>query len=373
MTRRTVRAALLIGIIAAGAGATDTAGATSGAGGMADRVPAAVGGPIHGTAHFAAAVDQGQRQVYVSTGPSDSEIDVYGYDGRLRQTVEHLPGASGLVLSEDGSTLYVALAAADTIVALDTATLTEKARHPTGSHTCPTHLVRTGTDVWFGYGCDAWTGAIGRLDDTRQPAKVTLDQQVPPEDLATDPQRFERAPLLATSRPTAGAATSATLVASQPHISPVNIRVYEMKDGALVPGVREDRGGSNLTDLAVSPGGTTLYTAAGSQDRVDGFATADLSGKGVWHTGQAPTAVAASPDGTYLASGTHIARVNGASVVLHPLVNGARAVHYRVPRDHRLADRGLSWSADGTVLAMVSYDAEADRATLSVVEPKRGA
>ncbi|MFG2332774.1 hypothetical protein ACGFMM_24520 [Streptomyces sp. NPDC048604] len=362
MRRQTVRAAVLMGVVAAAAGAVQGAGAAT-----AGEPPHAA----HGTARFASVVDQAQRKVYVSTGPSASAIDVYGYDGRLQQTVEHLPGASGLVLSEDGTTLYVALAAADAIVALDTATLTEKDRHPTGAHTCPTRLTRTGTDVWFGYGCDAWTGAIGRLDDASQPAKVTLDQQVPPEELATDPRRFERAPLLATSRPAPGSSTAPILVASQPHISPVNVRVYEVKDGALVPGVREDRGGSNLTDLAVSPGGSTLYTAAGSQDRVDGFATADLSGKGVWHTGQSPTAVAASPDGHHLASGTHTSRGNGASVVLHPLVNGAREIRYRVPRDHRLADRGLSWSADGTALAIVSYDA-AHRTAVQVVEPPRG-
>ncbi|MFD0366932.1 hypothetical protein [Streptomyces sp. NPDC127114] len=300
----------------------------------------------------------------MTSGPVANTLSTYDFDGRLRRTLTTQQGASGLVLSEDGKTLYVALAAGDAISAIDTETFTERTRYATGAHTCPAHLTRIGADIWFGYGCDAWAGAVGRLDTSQEPAKVSLDAQVPPDQIKEDPKRFERPPLLET-----GGTVTRTLVASQPHISPVNVRVYTVKDGALVPGVRDDRGGSNLTDLAVSPDGATLFTAAGSQDHIEGFATSDLSGKGAWFTEQAPTALAAAPDGTYLANGTRTARSDGATVVLEPLVAGVEAISYRLPKGKRLADRGLAWSADGTALAIIAQDGKDAGPAVYVVRP----
>ncbi|WP_328681890.1 hypothetical protein [Streptomyces sp. NBC_00343] len=80
-------------------------------------------------------------------------------------TIQREPGAAGLALSNDGSTVYAALPDQDAIAAIDTNTLTETARYAIGTGTRPdSPTVARGT-LRFGYG-GAGAGGTGSVDAT---------------------------------------------------------------------------------------------------------------------------------------------------------------------------------------------------------------
>lgn len=285
-------------------------------------------------------VDQAHKRVFVSGGAASNGIVVLSFSGRVVKTVSGQFGATGLVLSEDGKTLYAALAAGDAISAIDTATLTESRRFATGAQTCPTHLARTGALVWFGYGCEAtWQGRIGRLDPAAaEPVVLDKGNVV-----------FQTAPLLASAGGAAG-----PLVATQLELSLADTRVFTVAAGELVAGPAGEVFGGNVIDLGLSPDGATLHSAAGSRDRVEAFATTDLARRGTYATGPHPNAVRVSPDGKHVAVGAYTARDKAIWVFA---VGAATPVNAFDLDGDVLANRGLAWSADSRYLFAITQGA----------------
>jgi YVTN family beta-propeller protein len=276
------------------------------------------------------AVDDVHERVFVSGGASSNGIVVTDFSGRVRRTIANQPGADGLELSADGARLYVALSTGDGISVIDTATLTETARYSTGAGTCPTHLARTGTLIWFGYGCpdENWTGRIGKLDPAAA-EPVRRDQQ--------GAARFQRAPLL-----TAEGAEAGPLVAGQLSLSLSRVQVYSVSAGTLTAGAAGDVVGASLTDLDVT--GDTLFSAAGGRDRVEAFATGDLARRGAYTARPRPSAVSVSPDHTHLAAGALTTDNND---VLVYEVGGVLPVNtVALDSGETVLPRGLAWSAD---------------------------
>jgi YVTN family beta-propeller protein len=286
----------------------------------------------------AIAVDQAHKHVFVSGGPSANAIAVADFHGDRDKLITGQPGATGMVLSADGTTLYVALSTGDAISAIDTKTFKETARYPTGAQTCPARLARTGQRIWFGYGCGtAWSGGVGRLDLTVNPPAVSLNLQ--------GDTPFQGAPLVTT----AGADPS-PLVAVQPALSLSAVAVFTENGGELTSVVSGGVTGSNVADTAISPDGATLYTAAGSRDGVAGFSTTDLAGRGTFTTGRVPNAAAVSSDGAYLTAGVFSPEKD---IYVYRLSTGSQVKRIELGAGTTLADRGLALSADGKILFAV--------------------
>jgi hypothetical protein len=282
------------------------------------------------------AVDQGHRHVFVSGGAPGNSVVVASFSGGVVKTIDGEFGATGLVLSADGKTLYVALAAGDAIAAIDTGTLTETARYAAPAQTCPTSLARTGQILWFGYGCaGSVNGGVGKVDTAAVPPTVVLNQQG-----ATS---FQGSPLVT-------AAEAGPVVAAQPNLSLSSTTVYSVANGQLIAGASGTMAGSNLVDETVSPDGTTFFTAAGSQSAVAGFATADLAGRGAYSTGHYPNAVAVSPDGQFLAAGSFT--TNHKAFVYR--IGGTTPVRTVDLNNQITADRGVAWSTDGKLLFLIT-------------------
>src|SRR5689334_21712847 len=86
-----------------------------------------------GMDHFAAmAVDLAHGHLFFSGGAGSSQVVVPDLAGGARQAVPNLPAATGMALSADGGTLYVAVANDDAVAALNTATLTVTRRYALG-------------------------------------------------------------------------------------------------------------------------------------------------------------------------------------------------------------------------------------------------
>src|SRR5579863_6285076 len=96
-------------------------------------------------------VDPVNQHLFVTGGAANSGILVTDYSGDTVATIPNEPGATGMALSGDGSTVYVALAAGDAISAISTSTLTETDRYATGTGTDPAYVAYAGGKVWFGY------------------------------------------------------------------------------------------------------------------------------------------------------------------------------------------------------------------------------
>ena len=107
-------------------------------------------------------VDGVHDRVFVSD-PSGGTVVVTDYAGTVVRQITAEEGAAGLALSADSGTLYVALSTVGAIAEIDTATLTETHRYPTGTDTSPQSLAMAGGKLWFGYTVGS-SGGIGSLD-----------------------------------------------------------------------------------------------------------------------------------------------------------------------------------------------------------------
>jgi sugar lactone lactonase YvrE len=311
-------------------------------------------------------VDAAHDQVFISGGPAANGIVVTDLRGRVEETIGNQYGATGLALSADGKKLYVAQAAGDAIAVIDTASRKQTARYPTGARTCPTHLVRTAELLWFSHGCDGtWSGGVGRVKfpppatgpapsaspsgSSSPTATPTASPSPAPPEITLHAQgsvRFQRAPLLAARDDAAG-----PLVAGQPNLSLSTVYVYAIDgNGALSTQASGSAPGSNLNDIALDRSGQTLFTAAGSRNATQAYATADLSGRGSYYTGYYPLAAAQSPDGYHIANGV---RSTGDDVYVYEM-GGVQPERRIDVGTEVVVPRGVTWSPDSDRLYIVT-------------------
>ncbi|MBC3843000.1 hypothetical protein GXW82_30995 [Streptacidiphilus sp. 4-A2] len=111
------------------------------------------------------AVDTVHGRLFFSQGAGTDSILVTDLDGSNPVTIPDEPGATGLALSSDDSTLYVALTDGDAISAINTSTLTESARYPSGAGSAPGSVAFVGGKLWYSYGPVGAAG-IGEVDPT---------------------------------------------------------------------------------------------------------------------------------------------------------------------------------------------------------------
>jgi DNA-binding beta-propeller fold protein YncE len=308
--------------------------------------------PLSGFSDIVA--DTVHGRVFVSGG-SANDLVVTDTGGQLIATLPDLPGAAGLALSPDSSTLYVALSDGDAVEQIDTATLAET-RIDTGDDSCPQHLAITAGMLWYGYGCGSNDGDLGAID---------LDTgQVYPA-LASDSYAGD-APLLA-SEPVN---LPGTLFLGTPGQSPAQLYLYDVTGGsdpsATMRVQREP--GDNLRDITVSPDGSEVITAAGSPYIQRVFDTADLSPEAPYRTGAYPLAVAVRPDGMVAAG------IDGDYTPdIYIFSSGERARYttydFGLSGSNKLQPEGLAFGI--VKLFAVTADEDGNNLQLRVIVPKR--
>lgn len=110
-----------------------------------------------------------------------------------------------------------------------------------------------------------------------------------------------------------------------------------------------------------------MFTASGSRDHVEAFNTTDLSRDGAYATAVHPNAVAASPDGDYLAAapGTNTSDANGDFVYQ---IGGSEPVNIvnGWSSDKVVATRGIAWSHDISKLFVITQPASGTTPTLRI-------
>jgi hypothetical protein len=197
-------------------------------------------------------VDPAHHHLFVTGGSGTSSILVTDYSGQTVATIPNEPGATGLTLSGDGSTVYAALADGDAISAISTSTLTETARYATGTGTDPTYVAYTSGKIWFGYGAPGSHGAIGSVDPAASPATISLSA-------VNDPQtNWDGAPELKAS-------PAGDLVAGQPATTPLQLASYNVSTGSaavLTPEVFLTNY-AGLAGMQITPDGNDVVVGTG--------------------------------------------------------------------------------------------------------------
>lgn len=231
-------------------------------------------------------VDGVHDRVFVSD-PTGGSIVVTDYAGAVVQQITAEEGAAGLVLSADSTKLYVALSTVGAIAEIDTVTLTETDRYPTGADTSPQSLAMAGGKLWFGYTVGS-SGGIGSLD---------VASSAPAATLVPSGRYWYYAPALASSP-----ADPNVLVAGEEGVSPASLAVYDTAADGLQK--RTERSFisspsiSYLNDFAVTADGQNIVIAANNPSDHQIVRLSDLSSNGYHSSWQFPNAVAVAADGT---------------------------------------------------------------------------
>ncbi|MFH8803986.1 hypothetical protein ACH4F6_31095 [Streptomyces sp. NPDC017936] len=270
------------------------------------------------------------RHVYVSA-PGDDAVLATDHDGQVVKKVEGLDGARGMAESADESTLYVALPDADAISVIDTATLTETRRIPTGADTEPESLALVGDRLFFGYQATVFDAGIG---------SVAVAGATPTVDLDDNPVWYGK-PRLASSP---GAPDR--LVAAESQLA-LGMRVYDVSSGTLQESAYSDAVG-NVDDVAVTPDGSSVITASGSHYYHQRWRLSDLTQEVQYDTGPYPNSVAVDSHGTVAAG-----NVAGGDWDVYLYRPGETAPYRTVALSWPYMDllaRGVAWAPDGNRL-----------------------
>jgi hypothetical protein len=290
--------------------------------------------PLPGYAHML--VDTAHQHLFFSQGADSTGIVVTDLSGAPLATIADEQGATGLVLSPDGHTVYAALADGDAISAIDAATLTETGRWSTGAGSAPVSVAVAGGRVWYGYTADG-KGGIGSVDPSAAAPAATPQPAT---------SHWSVAPLLTTG--------GDVLAAEEPQQNLSHVATFDVSSGT--PSVEADTlvHGGTATGLQVTGDGTKVLLAAPQQPALQAYRSSDLSAASpsvyfIGGVGSAPNAVAADTDGTIAVAGT-------SGVYLYAGSNTLAENRVTFPSGTTVAPDGLKWGSDGTTLYAVTRD-----------------
>jgi hypothetical protein len=231
-------------------------------------------------------LDEDRGRLYLAQGVGGAlPLVVTDLDGRLQTRVDSVTDVSDIVLSGDGSTLYVAQGF-DRITALDAQSLTVKATYQAPTGACVFIVEPTGGKVVGGY-VDCGIGSGGLLVWSAPDTSPVIYTQGPNYHPVMD----------------ASPGAPGLLVAGDTGYSPVTTYVIDVSgDTPRIVAHRDDTG-ENLEDYALSPDGSQVVETTGSPYEHHSYRMPDLSDDTVYPSGVYPADAAWSGDGSTVAVG----------------------------------------------------------------------
>ncbi|MGW6458957.1 hypothetical protein ACWF94_24065 [Streptomyces sp. NPDC055078] len=304
-------------------------------------------------------VDSEHRRIFISDA-QNSMILVTDYAGRALGTIPDLPQVWGLELSEDSDTVYAAVNHESAIVAIDTETFRETARHPTGADTFPQYLTRTGDTLWFGYHLNwkpdiGWRAGVGSID--------LSDEADPTPRLDLTGHEGPYAPLVEASSETG------TLITVSRGKTPTRVGVYRTKGGTLRPQASRTIDAGPTRDVALSPDGDQIVLASMFPYHHQVLRTSDLTEEHAYPTGYRPVAVDIAPDGT-IAAGVDSRSAPDVYVFRPGAATPTRTYDFGKADtfgDNRLVLPTLAWTPDRRRLFTVTGDGLGNHLTLRIL------
>ena len=296
------------------------------------------------SAFYEMQVDPIHGHVFVTGGAGTSSIVVLDFQGNIVTTIDGESSASGMTMSPDGRTLYVALIGGTLIDEIDTTTLSRTGSLPLGPLTATGALETAAGLLWFGYGvCGENQGVgIGSVNPSTGRVKKYIGQSYP-----------FYCPRLTTS-PT----DPDLLMGWVGGLQPPEYWKYDASTtppDLLLHGFLDDLTYNN--DAAISPDGSKFLPAAWGVAAILEYNLADMTRDFTdYATAGGPIAIDVTPiKGGYLAAGA-VAYV-GADVYVFPFGVTTATFTYDFPYPApALAGNGLAFAPDGTALFAVSED-----------------
>ncbi|MET7670951.1 hypothetical protein [Micromonospora luteifusca] len=238
-------------------------------------------------------VDEARGRVYITGGKGTDGLIVTDLNGSVLRTLPDIaPGAAGMVLSPDGSKLYIAAGDQDwlRIVDLDTWELDGQFVGKTdGTMTCPKDLAFAAGQLWVSWGCESEpTAGIGRVDLATGKFDVYGVEAID--------ERISSAMLLATSP-----AQPDMVIAGATGTSPALLVRFEATATGLVQRAISRTDGGSVKQLAITPDGTGVIVPSGAPYYHPVLRTSDLVEVHQYPTVTYPNAVAIRPDGLVVA------------------------------------------------------------------------
>ncbi len=292
-------------------------------------------------------VDGVHQRVFISD-PAGDKIVATTYDGTVVGS-RPVNNPTALALSADSQRLYTASPDGRALFALDTGTLTEAAKYPTGG-VSPFDVAVAGGKVWFSY-----DGNLGSVDPAAETPAVEL------------------------ARTEGGWSGSAELAAAAAEPNRLGLAAYnrvsilDVADGSAQPVATADTF-DPVADLAISPTGETIATVTPGDYVVTLRDAADLTAKRTLPIEAYPEAVDIATDGT-IAGGSfswyspdvHIFTPDGTALVRQydfPNTGNSSGAD-------ELQQRGLAFEPNGTRLFAISKNTSNVFSLRTYTEPKK--
>lgn len=330
-------------------------------GGLVAATPAAAIGVALPIPHYAdMLVDEAHGHLYFTAGAGSSSVWVTDLAGHAVATLAPLDGATGLAMSADGTTVYVAEAGANAIAGIDTTSLAVSSVLPDAP--CATWLAYAAARLWYSYGCDSYGGAVASFDPT---ANAIATSALPSPGIA-----YVSPPHLAAGGPTASVLIVTT-----------GLDVYSY-DVSTAPGQETASNGSEcpggygggVVATAVTADGASVVLACAYPNSVVLAKTSDLTTIATYESGQGytaanglpdPAAVAFSADDGFLSLGI---RSFTPDIVTFPTgdTSAANFTASTGVADNRLARDGLRYGPSGNLYAVVPTTTQETAYTLVV-------
>jgi len=278
------------------------------------------------------AVDTEAGYVFVSGGSASTYIEVLNLAGQIVGQIQDQDGATGLVLSSDGGTLYAADSATDSISAIDTSTLTQTTSYAADGATA--YLALSGGNLWFTTSSDEYIHEVALSTGTVSTTSTSTTYYG--------------------SLLTASSAAPDVLVSGTPGLSPATVDVFTVASGTPVysaGGALVSVDGTdcaNLRSMAIVPDGESLDLACGAP--YEGFQLSLSTMTSVqqnYDSGAYPASIAVSPDGETLVGidGT----VGDDSVFEFNPSSSTSVGSFAVPEGDGADTSFVSWGADDSV------------------------
>ena len=298
--------------------------------------------PLALTSFARIVADTAHGHLFFSPGRSGSALLVTDLAGHQVASIGSLPGATGLALSPDGASLWVAEAKGDALARVDTSTLAVVQTVALPAATCPGDVAVVGSRVVYGFSCNTYggsgsSGGLGVVDAATGTPLGTV----------TSGPFYQ---------PVVAPGPAGQVYAADAGLSPADLYLYDVSGAAPTLVAARSQIGSNLRDLAPKPDGSAVLTACGSPYEHDVYSADKLASAGVYASAPYPNAAAWSADGRIVAVGSDSAYDVDVRLYAAGGSTALRAIDFGTTTE-TLRARGLAVSPDGSQVWAVTGDA----------------